>query len=144
MLVAGGGAGAGLAASGHGANAQRPLRAPPFQATHAGFVRASAFYLGIDVSTLRREVKDGRTIAEVADSTPGRSSQQLATYLMRAASTKLAQATDRALSPAQRKTLHSWLQHKITGFVTDTCPLGLDGLRKRLGGCPGMAMGLAK
>jgi hypothetical protein len=143
LLVAGGGAGAGLAASGHGTDVRRPTHAPPFQATHAGFLRASAWYLGLDPATLRKEVKSGRTIADIADATPGRSSRQLTAYLVRAASTKLAAFTDRPLTPAQQRTFHAWLERRVTGFVTDTCPLGIARLRKQLGGCPGMAKSFA-
>jgi hypothetical protein len=47
--------------------------------------------------------------------------------------------TDRALSPAQLRTLHSVLRRRITGFLKDTCPLSLTGVAKHLGGCQGMA-----
>jgi len=143
LLVAGGGTGAGLAASGHGTNPQRVGPPPGFQATHAGFVRASAYYLGMEVAALRHAVKNGRTIADIANAMPGRSAQQLSAYLFRAAIPKLRQATDRALSPAQRRTLHTVLRSRITGFLTDTCPLGLAALKKQLRGCPGMSMSTA-
>jgi hypothetical protein len=140
LLVAGGGAGAWLAASSHGANVQQARHAPPLRLTHAGFVRASAFYLGIDVGTLRHDMKSGHTIAEVADATSGRSAATLTTYLVRAATTRLTLLAHRPLSPAERRSMHGWLTHRVTGFLTDTCPLSVAGMAKHLGGCHGMKM----
>jgi hypothetical protein len=139
LLVAGGGAGAGLAASGHG-SARAPLHAPTLRLTHAGFVRASAFYLGIDVATLRQDMKGGRTIAEVADATSGRSAAKLTAYLVRAATVRLTLLAHRPLSPAERRSMQGWLTHRVTGFITDTCPLSVAGMAKHLGGCHGMKM----
>lgn len=140
LLLAGGGAGAGLAASGHGSAAKAPLHAPTLRLTHAGFVRASAFYLGIDVATLRREMKSGRTIAEVADAASGRSAAKLTSYLVHAATIRLTLLAHRPLSPAERRSMRSWLTHRVTGFLTDTCPLSVSGMAKHLGGCHGMKM----
>jgi hypothetical protein len=140
LLLAGGGAGAGLAASGDGSAAKAPLHAPTLRLTDAGFVRASAFYLGIDVATLRREMKSGRTIAEVADATSGRSAAKLTSYLVHAATVRLTLLAHRPLSPAERRSMRSWLTHRVTGFLTDTCPLSVSGMAKHLGGCHGMKM----
>lgn len=140
LLVAGGGTGAGLAASGHGNTARARLPAPTLRLTQAGFVRVSAFYLGIDVATLRGDMKSGRTIAEVADATPGRSTAKLTSYLVRAATVRLTLLAHRPLSPAERRSMRSWLSHRITGFLTDTCPLSVAGMAKHLGGCHGMKM----
>lgn len=140
LLVAGGGAGAGLAASGHGSTARAPLHAPPLRLTQAGFVRASAFYLGVDVATLRHDMKSGHTIAEVADATSGRSAAMLTSYLVHAATVRLTLLAHRPLSPPERRSMHSWLTHRVTGFLTDTCPLSVAGMAKHLGGCHGMQM----
>jgi hypothetical protein len=140
LLVAGGGAGAGLAESGHGSRARAPRHAPPLRLTHAGFVRASAFYLGLDVATLRQDMKGGRTIAEVAEATPSRSSAKLTSYLVRAATVRLTLLAHRPLSPAERRSMQGWLTHRVTGFITDTCPLSVAGMAKHLGGCHGMKM----
>ncbi|MFL5959348.1 MAG: hypothetical protein ACJ75G_03635 [Gaiellaceae bacterium] len=140
LLVAGGGAGAGLAASGHGGGVQRGVHAPPLRLTHAGFVSASAYYLGVDATSLRHEMKSGRTIAAVADATAGTSAEELTSYLVRAATVRLTQVAHRPLSPPERRTLHSWLTRRVTGFLNDTCPLSVSGLAKHLGGCHGMRM----
>lgn len=138
LLLAGGGAGAGLAASGRSGPVRETRHAPPFHVTHAGFVRSSAWFLGLGAATLRHEVKDGRTIADVADATAGKSAQQLTAYLVHGATVKLAGATARALSASQLQMLHSLLRRRITGFLHDTCPLSLVGIAKHLGGCKGM------
>jgi hypothetical protein len=137
LLVAGGAAGAGLAASGHGATVA-PTQLRLESTTKAGFLRASAHYLGVDLRTLRHEEKAGRTLAEIADATPGRSSKELAGLLVTAA--KLRLSTDRAFSPSQQHSLRSLLRHRITGFLNDMCPLSLGAVAKHLGGCSGMMM----
>jgi len=40
----------------------------------------------------------------------------------------------------QQRGLHAILQRRITGFLNDTCPLGLAGVRLHLAGCAGMHM----
>ena len=140
LLVAGGGAGAGLAASGDGSTAKAPSPAPTLRLTQTGFVRVSALYLGIDVATLRHDMKSGRTIAEVADATSGRSAAKLTSHLVQAATVRLTLLAHRPLSPAERRSMRSWLTHRVTGFLTDTCPLSVAGMAKHLGGCHGMKM----
>jgi hypothetical protein len=138
LVLAGGAAGAGLAARDHGGSRAAVGQVRLVNTTKAGFVRASAEYLGTDVTTLRREL-GSRTLADVANATPGRSAQKLATALTTAAMTRLVLAADRALTRRQDRLLHAWLRRRITGFLHDTCPLNLAGLGKHLGGCPGMS-----
>ena len=140
LLVAGGGAGAGLAASGHGGSAGHVRQAPSLRLTHAGFVEVSAYYLGVDAASLRQDMKAGKTIAQVANETPGRSAAQLTSYLVGAATLKLTQVAHRPLSPPERRSMHSWLRRRISGYLNDTCPLSVSGLAKHLGGCHGMRM----
>jgi hypothetical protein len=142
LLVAGGGTGAGLAASGQGGNVQRAEHAPAFRVTEAGLVRTSAWYLGVEVPTLRHDVKSGTTIAEVADATHGTSAAQLTAYLVRAATVRLTQSSHRPLTPAERLSLHTLLKHRIGGFLNDTCSLSVAGLKRHLGGCHGMKMSM--
>lgn len=140
LVLAGGAAGGGLAASGHGGNAHVVRQVRLRSTTEAAFVQASAEYLGTTPAALRREVKGGRTLADVADSTPGRSAKQLTALLVGAAAVRLQQVTDRSLSPVQERALHTMLRRHVEGFLNDTCPLGLSGLAKHLGGCKGMSM----
>jgi hypothetical protein len=138
LLVAGGGAGAGLAASGHARSAPAPTRLRLANVDKSGFLRASAQYLGTDVATLRHEAKSGKTLAEVANSTPGRSEKQLATLLITAASLRLQTISDRPLSGAQQQALRKLVRPHVIGFLNDTCPLTLGAIGKKLAGCPGM------
>jgi hypothetical protein len=140
LLIAGGGTGAGLAATSHGAGVQRARQAPPFRVTQAGFVRAAAYYLGVDVASLRHDVKSGRTIADVANATPGTSADRLTSYLVHGATVRLTEISHRPLSAHERRSLHSWLTHRVGGFLDDTCPLSVTGLAKHLAGCHGMKM----
>jgi hypothetical protein len=138
LLVAGGGAGAGLAASGHATRAPAPSQLRLASVKDSGFLLATAQYLGTDVATLRHETKSGKTLAQIANSTSGRSGKQLATLLVVAASKRLQTISDRPMSTAQQQALAKLIRPRITGFLNDTCPLALGALGKHLVGCPGM------
>jgi hypothetical protein len=140
LVIAGSATGAAIAASGHG----RSLPPAPNQlrltsTSRTGFLRASATYLGTDLATLRHELKSG-TLAQIANATPGRSEKRLAALLVPAAFAKLSMMSDKALPRMQQRGLHAILQRRITGFLNDTCPLGLAGLGLHLAGCAGMHM----
>lgn len=135
VLVAGGVAGAAIGASGQ-AGAVPSVRLT--STTRAGFLQATAEYLGTDVETLRKSLKPDRTLADIADTTPGRSANQLADLLASAAIARLEWLAGRALSNSQQRSLDSSLRRSIAGFLNGTCPLGLAGLAQDLGGCPGM------
>jgi len=83
-------------------------------------------------------MKSGRTLADVANATPGRSEHQLATLLVAAGSSKLLLISDGAMSTAKRQALHATVRHRISGFLNGTCPLGFRALAQHLRGCPGM------
>jgi hypothetical protein len=139
LVIAGGATGAAIAASGHG----RSLPPAPHHlrlasTSRAGFLKATAQYLGTDVATLRHQTKGGRTLAEIANATSGRSAKQLTGLLLAAASVKLQLISDRAMSTAQQGALHRLIRPRIIGFLNDTCPLALGALGKHLAGCPGM------
>jgi hypothetical protein len=141
FLLGGGATGAAIAASGQG----RSLPPAPHQLRlasvgSASFVRATARYLDTNAATLRHQVKGGRTLAEIADATPGRSAKQLSALLMSAASVKLQLIADRALTPTEQQSLRRQLRRQIVGFLTDTCPLALGSIAKHLAGCAGMGM----
>jgi hypothetical protein len=138
LLVAGGGAGAGLAASGHATSASAPSQLRLASVKDAGFLLATAQYLGTDVAALRRETKGGKTLAQVANSTSGRSEKQLTALLIAAASKRLQTISDRPMSTAQQQALARLIRPRITGFLNDTCPLALGALAEHLVGCPGM------
>jgi hypothetical protein len=138
LVLAGGVAGAGLAASGHARSVPAPRQLRLASVKDSGFLLATAQYLATDVSTLRREEKSGKTLAQLANSTPGRSERQLAALLVTAASQRLQTISDRPMSGAQQEALARLIRPRITGFLNDTCPLALGALGKHLVGCPGM------
>jgi hypothetical protein len=141
LLIAGGATGAGLAASGHGRSVQAVRQVHLASTTRASFLQASAEYLGTNVATLRNEEKAKReTLAQIANTTPGRSAKQLTSVLAAAASLKLQQMSDHVVSRTQVRVMHTWLVRRITGFLNDTCPLSIagDGLQKHLLGCAHM------
>lgn len=138
LLVAGGGAGAGLAASGHARSVPAPRQLRLASVTKAGFLRATAQYLDTDVATLRHEAKSGKTLAQVASATPGRSERQLVGLLVAAASKRLQTISDRPMSGPQQQALAELVRPRVTGFLNDTCPLALGALARHLVGCPGM------
>jgi hypothetical protein len=141
LLIAGGATGAGLAASGHGRSVQAVREVHLLSTTRAGFLQASAGYLGISVATLRHEEKaEKKTLAQIANMTSGTSAQQLTSVLAAAASLKLQQMSDHVLSRLQARVMHAWLVRRIKGFLNDTCSLGIagGGLQRHLLGCAHM------
>jgi hypothetical protein len=86
----------------------------------------AAQYLGIDRSTLRRELDSGRSLAELASSTPGRSVDGLRAAIMTAARERL----DYAVS-------NGWITREAARERLDDLPGRINGLlerRWRLGG----------
>jgi hypothetical protein len=139
LVLAGGATGAGLAAGGHRSIPSAPRHVRLAGTTERAFLDATAEYLGTDVATLRHETKrGGRTLAEIADATPGRSAKQLAAVLVSAGTAKLEEGSDRALTRGEQSMLHTTVQRRITSFLNDTCPLSFSGLVKHLAGCAGM------
>jgi hypothetical protein len=141
LVLAGAATGAGLAASGNGRSLPpAPRHLYLLSTTRAGFLQATAQYLGTDVATLRHETKGGgRTLAAIAKAKRGRSEKQLAAMLVTAASTKLQLISDRAMSTAQQGALRRLLRPRIAGFLDDTCPLAVSALGRHLAWCPGMS-----
>lgn len=132
VLLAGGATGGAIAAS--GSPAKHPL---PFKANRSGLLRASADYLGLQLPALQRELHGGKTLAQIANSTPGRSQRALVTLLVTDASREIEGISDRALNRAQRNALRPWLRRRVAGFLDNTCPLSLVGLEQHLAGCAG-------
>ena len=130
-MIAGGATGGSIAAT-DGSPAKHPL---PFHATPNGLLHASADYLGVQMVVLKRELKGGKTLAQIANSTPGRSERALVTLLVADASREIEQISDRALQPAQRRALRPWLRRRVAGYLDHTCPLSLVGLEQHLAGC---------
>jgi hypothetical protein len=131
VVLAGGATGGALAATGGAPVAHRL----PFSTSRGGLLRASADYLGVRFSTLRAELKAGKTLAQIANSTPGRSERSLLTLLVARASLRIEQIADRPLQRSQRQALRPWLRRRLAGFLDNTCPLSLVGIEQHLAGC---------
>ncbi len=81
-------------------------------------VRAAAAYLGMPPAQLRRELRSGRTLAEIASSTPGRSAAGLEQAITQARAAALAAAVSSGrLSSAREKTLLANLNKQTAAEV---------------------------
>jgi hypothetical protein len=123
VVVAALGAGT-AAACDHGGSAYKPhhgVKAAQF-AKHHGFMhhRGSllalpATYLGTSTDALKDQLKSGKSLAQIANATPGKSAQGLVDYLVAQAKTKLdAKVAAGKLTSAQE---NAWLD-KLTDWVT--------------------------
>jgi len=84
-----------------------------------GFVAAS--YLGVPAAQLRSDLKSGKTLAEVANATSGRSEAGLIEALVAARRARLAAAVaSGSLAPAKASAIGSKLTRRISSFVTRT------------------------
>ena len=83
--------------------------------------------LGIDLDTLRSDLRDGKTIAEIA-SDQGVDVQHVIDAVVAEATTRLDQAvTDGKLTQEQADTIKSGLTEHLTDFVNGTVPFGGPG-----------------
>ncbi|MGO9488304.1 MAG: hypothetical protein ACLQBB_04660 [Solirubrobacteraceae bacterium] len=97
---------------------RRELTTDPGHSRRGALVASAAGYLGIHKSQLRAELADGRTLAQIADSTPGRSAQGLTEALVarRAASLALAVKEHRITATeadSALKTLHRRIDREV-------------------------------
>jgi len=103
----------------------------------AGDFAAAASYLGITTDALKADLKSGKTLAQVADSTPGKSSAGLIQALVTKAQADLAAAvTAGKLTQTQADAISSHLTDAVTAVVDGTLPKGMHP-----GGGPGFGPG---
>jgi hypothetical protein len=82
---------------------------------------AAAAYLGLSPSTLRSDLRSGKTLAEVADATPGHSSAGLVDALLAAREAERAADGVKLTSGLKAATVHAaHLRARITAFVDQT------------------------
>jgi hypothetical protein len=107
--------GAGAAtADGHGGG----QRVAAHALTRGGGTNVVTGYLGISAAQLRADLKSGRTLAQIADATPGKSAAGLVQALTAAAKSKLdAAVAAHRLTPAQEQFVLGKLTPAITAFV---------------------------
>jgi ribosomal protein L10 len=116
------GAGAALAGNGHHGKKAHPVRAAK-AVGRGGEIRAAAGYLGLTVAELQADLRAGKTLAQVADATPGTSADGLVQALVAAAKTKLdALVAAGKLTQAQETTLLGKLQARIEAAVSKAHP----------------------
>jgi hypothetical protein len=72
----------------------------------------AAQYLGISRATLRSELQSGKTLAQIASSTPGKSVAGLKAAIIAAATTRLDKAVSAGLISSQQE------QHRVTNLST--------------------------
>lgn len=71
---------------------------------------SAASYLGVDAATVRRRMRSGETLAEIAESTPGHSSRGLLRAMLAG---KAAELEKQGLSPAQVRAKESQLRTRL-------------------------------
>jgi uncharacterized protein (DUF433 family) len=100
----------------------RPGFAHPWGAPFLA-LRAAADYLQIPVATLASDLRSGKTLAEVADSTPGKSASALVDFLVGKLQAALDQAVKTGrLTQAQADSIVSRARPRITAAVNGTFP----------------------
>jgi hypothetical protein len=135
LAVAVAGAGAAFAATHGGSSAsgtstatQQATGGPP-SAGHGGRLgggfeadlSAAASYLGTTKAKLQQSLSSGTTLAKIASSTSGKSTNGLIDAIV-AADTKRLESAD--LSAAQRTQMLSMLRQRVTSFVNGIRPAG--------------------
>jgi hypothetical protein len=96
--------------------------------THDGVLELSARYLGVGRSQLHKQLRSGRTLAQIADATSGKSAAGLIDVLVAARSARLsAAASVGALSQQKARTRLANLRSRVTREVYRARPVaGLD------------------
>jgi hypothetical protein len=84
---------------------------------------AAATYLGITTDVLKSDLQSGKTLAQIADATTGKSATGLIQALVASEQSKLdAAVTAGKLTQAQEQTLLANLQQRVTDLVNGTRP----------------------
>ena len=140
------------AATGHG-HAVRGVTAGLGFGRHGGGpsdeLSAAATYLGVTADALKTDLQSGKTLAQVADATSGKSAAGLIDALVASEKTELDAAVSAGkLTAAQEQTLLANVQQRVTDRVNGTRPsfpgpgqgfgFGRGGARHH-GGLPGGA-----
>ncbi len=82
-------------------------------------------YLGISAATLKSDLRSGKTLAQIADSTPNKSAAGLIQTLVTDAQTQLAAAVSAGkLTQSQSDAISTNLTQAITNLVNGTFPAG--------------------
>ena len=94
-----------------------------FGCGRAGDLAAAATYLGLSQSTLQADLQSGKTLAQIADATDGKSSSGLIDALVTAEQAELAAAvTAGTITQAQADQITATLKDRFTNMVNGTMP----------------------
>ena len=89
----------------------------------SGDLSAAAAYLGITADVLKTDLQSGKTLAQVADATRGRSAAGLIHALVASEKSKLDAAVSAGkLTAAQEQTLLAGFQQRVSDLVNGTRP----------------------
>jgi hypothetical protein len=114
-------AGSGLMPGYVGSSARGWSGRPPGFERHGGDLEAAASYLGLSAQALQDQLRAGKTLAQIADATSGKSAAGLIDALVKQEQDKLAAAVkDGSLTQAQADFLSSNLKSRITDRVNGT------------------------
>jgi hypothetical protein len=92
--------------------------APPIRVNPDSIVQAGLSYLGVDLKTLYTQLRSGKTLADVANATPGKSASGLVDAIVAATKTKLdAQVAAGKLTAAQETSFLATLRTNVTTLV---------------------------
>ena len=96
---------------------------------------AAATYLGLTEAQLRTQLQSGKTLADIAKATSGKTVDGLVQAMVDAETTELAKAVqDGRLTAAQEQQILAQLEQRVTDMVNGTFGPGMHG-------GPGMGMG---
>jgi len=115
------------AATGHGHAVRGVTAHLGFGARHgggtSGELSAAATYLGITPAALRADLQSGKTLAQVADGTSGKSASGLVDALVASEKSTLDAAVSAGkLTAAQEQTLLANVQQRVAALVNGTRP----------------------
>src|SRR5919197_2612104 len=123
----------GSSSSGNGARAAAAAR--DHCHGHGDDFAVAASYLGLTLDQLRRELESGRTLAQIANATSGKSADGLIAALVAAEKQELADAVSSGkLTQAQADAISATLQQRFTDLVNGTFPKGGHGFGFRIAG----------
>jgi hypothetical protein len=100
----------------------------PMHAGRGGDLATAASYLGLDEGALRTQLQGGKTLAQIADATPGKSAKGLIDALVAHEKNEIEQAvTAGRLSRDQANRIEQNLADRVTALVNGTFPRGWPG-----------------
>lgn len=122
--------GAGTAAACHGGDARADMHgvmAAKFALRHhgghhhMGLLSLPSAYLGLSKDAIKAQLESGKTLAQIADATPGKSAAGLVNFVVASAKTKLdVWVANSKISQAQEDTWLAKLGAKVTVAVNST------------------------